>query len=430
MNSFFIVSFLVGVGIGFLLALLLLRPRYISLQKDLETYKNENENLIKLQAQNKDLELQIATLEAQKQVQQEKILWITAAQDTLKTMFQSLALQVLESNSKNILEQATYQFHTLFESMKADWNLKKQEFKEIVLPIEKSLQALDQQIKNLESKREGAYSSLSTHLTHLSEAYKELHESAIKLEQSLKSPLVRGSWGEYQLQRLVEMAGMKEHVSYIPQPPDADKRADMIIYIPGDRKIYVDAKTPMGAYLEAMTADNEATRKTKLKEHLAAVKERIRELGKKEYGQNQTDAFEYVIMFLPNEGLLSVSFEADPEIFQYALERKVLLASPINFLALLKAIALGWQQQQTTEEVEKIAYEIKELYSSFVELMELLNRLRKALGSSMEAFNKIATLCQGKIIPSTKKIKTSGAFSEEVGDVPEIESTLKDIPSQ
>ncbi|WP_242524228.1 DNA recombination protein RmuC [Methylacidiphilum caldifontis] len=400
------------------------------LKSELERQSKENENLVPLLDKNKNLELKIASLEAEKQAQQEKIVWMSNAQETLKTLFQSLASEVLESNSKNILSQVTFQFQSLFENLKTDWSLKKEEIKNIVSPIEKELQSLDNQIQNLEKKREGAYSALSSHLNQLAEAYKELHQSAIKLEQSLKSPLVRGSWGEYQLQRLVEMAGMEEHVSYLNQPLTEDKRADMIISIPGNRKIFVDAKTPMRAYLEAISAENETLRKEKIKEHLSAVKERIRDLGKKEYARTQAEAFEYIIMFLPSEGLLSLAFEADPDIFQYGLERNVLLASPINFLALLKAIALGWQQQRMTQEVEKISEEIKKLYDYFVELLTTFIKLRKALETTIDLFNKASTICQEKIIPSSRKIQSCGALSKNIPDVYPIEmTTLKNIES-
>ncbi|WP_048810489.1 DNA recombination protein RmuC [Candidatus Methylacidiphilum infernorum] len=425
MSLFLITGFLFGLSLGGLLTYLALKPKIVLFKTELERQRKEKEGLMPLVDQNKNLQLKIASLEAEKLAQEEKITWITKTQETLKTMFQSLASEVLESNSKSILGQVTFHFHSLFENLKTDWSLKKEEIKNIVSPLEKGLEALDNQLQNLESKREGAYSSLSSHITLLAEAYKELHRSATRLEQSLKSPLVRGSWGEYQLQRLVEMAGMEEHISYLNQPLTEDKRADMIIFIPGNRKIFVDAKTPMRAYLEAVSADNEILRKEKLKEHLSAVKERIRELSKKEYGRTQTEAFEYVIMFLPSEGLLSLSFEADPGIFQYALERNVLLASPINFLALLKAIAFGWQQQRVTEEVEKIAEEIKKLYDSFIELLTTLTKMRKAFENTIDLFNKASSICQEKIIPSTRKIQSTGSFSKDIPEVNPIETTPK-----
>lgn len=236
---------------------------------------------------------------------------------------------------------------------------------------------MDKQVRELEQKREGAYQSLEKHLGQLGQAQTQLRDTTVTLAQALKSSTVRGRWGELQLRRVLELAGMTSHVDFDEQVTTDEGRPDVIVHLPNQGILPVDAKTPMTAYLAAIEAD-EKEQQAKLAAHAQAMRNRIQELGRKQYWDQFERAPEMVIMFVPSEACLSAAFEQDPALLEFGMGKHVLITTPFTLLALLRAVAYGWQQQQITENVREIAKQGQELYERVIKFLICSKRREKA----------------------------------------------------
>ncbi|MCS7281263.1 MAG: DNA recombination protein RmuC [Desulfobacterota bacterium] len=378
-----------------------------------------------LREENVNLKTRVAELTKEKELDSEKIRWVEEAQNRLREVFQALASEVLQSSSEEFLKYTRSQLETLLTQMKGDLSTHKAEFKNIVEPLEATLKTLDQYIRDLERKREGAYQGLQEQLKQLAQTHKELHTTTVSLVQALKSPTVRGKWGEYQLRRLVEMAGMVEHVDFKEQTTSDHRRPDMIIYLPNEGVLALDAKTPMQAYLEALEAQDEKTRDAKLSDHARSLKERVKELSDKEYWQRFAKAPEFVIMFVPNEACLSSAFERDPSLLDFAIEKRVFPASPLSLLALLKAIAFGWQQHRMVENASEIARHGKQLCERLSNFLDHLIKTGESLSGAVANYNKTIGSLEARLLPAAKKLRDLCALSEDTPDVKTIDIQVR-----
>ena len=241
------------------------------------------QQLISLRSQATEWQTEIAALKTQQEADKEKIQWVKEAEEYLREAFQSLSSQVLQANADEFLKRAREQLDTLLVQVRGDWSTHKAELKILVQPLGDSLKVLDNQIHELEQKREGAYQGLREQLGQQVQIVQQLQKATISLDQALKSPIIRGRWGEYQLRRVVEMAGTISHIDFEEQVGTEEGRPDAIIYLPNKGVLPVDAKTPMQAYFEAMEATDEKTRTTKLNEHSRIMRETIRGLGQRRY---------------------------------------------------------------------------------------------------------------------------------------------------
>lgn len=285
--------------------------------------------------------------------------------------------QALQSNTDQFLKRARDQLISLLTQVRGDWGTHKEELKNLVQPLEKTLEAMDKQVRELEQKREGAYQSLEKHLGQLGQAQTQLRDTTVTLAQALKSSTVRGRWGELQLRRVLELAGMTSHVDFDEQVTTDEGRPDVIVHLPNQGILPVDAKTPMTAYLAAIEAD-EKEQQAKLAAHAQAMRNRIQELGRKQYWDQFERAPEMVIMFVPSEACLSAAFEQDPALLGFGVGKHVLITTPLTLLALLRAVAYGWQQQQITENVREIAKQGQELYERVIKFLICSKRQEKA----------------------------------------------------
>ncbi len=399
---------LIGLITGFLLGWIIIQTRFSSIQRALEI---ENVQL------KKDLEADM-----------ERMKWLEMTQEKMKESFKALSADLLSSNSAQFLNQAREKLSEVLELQKRDWGLHKEEFKGMVEPLGKNLEELDKQIREMEQKREGAYQGLIQQITQLGTSHQELQKTTINLTQALKSTTIRGRWGEIQLRRIVEMAGMISYVDFNEQVTVDEGRPDMLIHLPNQGIIPVDSKAPMNAYLESQEIADEDNRQRKLEEHAKAMRNHMKSLSQKAYWSQFPRSPEFVVLVVPYDSGLTAAFERDGKLLEDALQNKVLIVSPVSLLALLKVIAYGWLQLQLAENAQKIADQGKELFSRFVTFSGHLGEMGRKLNLTVQSYNKSVGSLESRIIPSIQRLKEMGAGSAEIPEVSQIDSQARELP--
>jgi DNA recombination protein RmuC len=370
---------LVGFFIGFGAALLLLRKNREAMRATIEA-----------------LNVRFAESQATLRAEREKNAWTDQVKEQFKNTFKVLATDELHSKSDQLKAAA------------------RDELSGVVAPLKDELTRLDKQVRELEAKREGAYSSLGTQLEGLHRAQDSLRQQTTTLAQALKAPTVRGRWGEMHLRRLVELSGMARHVDFSEQEATASGRPDMIVRLPERGIVPVDAKVPLDAYLKAMESETDEARNPLLDQHAQALRSRVRELAQRSYWDQFDRAPEIVVMFVPIEASLSAAFQRDRDLFEYAFQNKVLLSSPITLFALLKAIAFGWQQQQVAENAAKIAEQGKTVYERVMTFVDHLAGIGKSLETSVKKYNDAMGSLEGRVLPAARRLKELGVASAEI----------------
>ncbi len=376
----------------------------------------------RFQASHADLRIAKATAEEELRAERAKAASLDAIQERMKDAFTALAHQALTSNADQLFTRSRDQLEALLKQVRGDWGTHKEELKGLVDPLSKALDSMDQQVRALEQKREGAYRSLGEQLRSLGDAQSQLRQSTTRLEQSLKSSTARGRWGELQLRRVVELAGMTKHVSYSEQVSIEKGRPDMIVRLPNEGILPIDAKAPARAYLDAMDLDGEA-RTHKLIEHAKALRSRVVELSRKAYMDQFETAPEIVVMFVPYESALSAAFEQDPDLLEYGIQQRILVASPVTLLALLRAAAFGWQQYHIAENARLIAEQGRELYARFLNVIKPLADTGDRLGKAVDAYNQAVGSMESRLMPALRRLKESSVAPEEPPTLEPLEQT-------
>jgi len=299
---------------------------------------------------------------------------------------------------------------TTLKQLQGDWSTQREQFAGLVQPVEKKLQALDEQVRQLERLREGAYRSLEQHLQELRTSQRELRDETGHLRSALTaSSQSRGQWGEMQLRRLVELAGMLNHVDFDEQQQAGGSRPDMIVHLPNQGILPVDAKTSVSDLLRAAETDQPAERQRLIKAHALAMRNHVRTLSAREYWQQFEHAPDVAVMFVPNEAGLGAAFEEDPALMEYALEQHVLIASPVTLYGLLKAVAYGWQQQAVAENARAIAQEGRELCDRLTVFLDHLGKAGRGLDQAVRAFNDAVGSAESRLVPSARRLGELGA---------------------
>ena len=352
-----------------------------------------------------DLEKTVTKLTAEKQSEEEKRQWVESSKEQMKEAFGALAGDALKSNSQALTAET------------------KKDITGVIKPLEDKLKDFDKLNREMEKARVGAYSDFNTQLKILSETHSKLYDSTTSLTNALRSPTIRGKWGELELRRIVEMAGMQRHVTFDEQRETQQdrKKPDLVVHLLGGGSLPVDAKVTMTAYLNAMEASDEKTRDTELKAHAKALKGRIKELGDKAYWSQFDESPEFVVMFVPNEASLGAAFAVSPDLYEFSISQKVLICSPYTLIGLLRAVVVGWQQIALTENARQIAELGKQLHHRSSILSEKLNHLGKGLNQSVERFNETISSFDSRLMPSLRKMKDLGDFDKELNLPEEID---------
>lgn len=388
--AFILTGLLIGVGMGWLLCQL------------------------RTQAQIQVLRIELAQLQEARLLENDKTQWLEVARTQLQTTFETLAGKTLQSNADEFLKRAGDRVDAFVGQVRSDWSTQRAEFTSVVTPLKENLSLLDNYVRELEQKREGAYQGVQEQLRQLAQSHTSLQATTSSLAQALKSPNVRGRWGELQLRRVVEMAGMVKHVHFAEQTAIDGGRPDLISYLPNKGILPVDAKTPLTAYLEAAEAQDEAIRHRKLTDHVRAIRTHVAELSKKQYWEQFPTAPDFVVMFVPNEACLNAAYEHDPDLLEHAMTQKVLITTPVTLLALLRTVAYSWQQHQITENAQQIAEQAKELHKRLGNFVSHLGDLRTALDKSIQGYNRAIGSFDGRVMPAVRKLEEMGLGNGEL----------------
>ena len=358
-----------------------------------------------------------AELKATKAAHEARLEELRGMKQELEDRFAKLASGVLETNSQKFLGLVSERF----EKHKADADqslAKRQEaIQNLVKPLDEKLGKFDTRIQEIEKHRQEAYGAIQMQVKTLHESQQMLGQETRKLVQALRRPKSRGRWGEVQLRQVFEMAGMAEHVDFeLEKHMDTDdgaRRPDAVVHIPGGRSIVVDAKTPLEAYLDAIETENPDEQAAHLERHAKHIRTHVRQLAGKDYQKNLTEAPDFVVMFIPSESFVAAAAEADPGLIEYAFENKVLIASPTTLMALVKAIAYGWQQEKMAKNVIEVQKLATEIYERLVTFGGHLEKVGRGLGQSVSAYNSAVASLEGRVLPSARKFEALGVVSEQ-----------------
>ncbi len=377
-------------------------------------------------AQNALAEMRTRAEETQKRLDEEKLL-LAEAESKLADTFKSLATDALRASTSDFLKIAEERFKANQETSARDFEARQKAIDEMVRPARESLARLDEEMRKIEAERRGAQGELTEQL-------RALGSQTTRLVDALKTPAVRGRWGEVQLRRVVEIAGMVEYCDFFEQEgretQDGRIRPDMRVQLPGQRNVVVDSKVPLKAYLEALEAGNEEQRALKLSEHASQVRAHIGQLASKSYWDACRPAPEFVVLFLPGEMFFSAALQQDPGLIEDAAQKKVILATPTTLIALLKAVAYGWRQEQLAANAEKISVLGQELHERIATMSEYFEKLGQALGKAVEAYNQAVRSVESRVLVTTRRFKELGVASKkEIKELPAVESAPREPPN-
>ncbi len=328
------------------------------------------------------------------------------SREELTASFKALAATALEGSSEQFLKLAEQKLSTERARATADLEERRQAIEALLAPLKETLQRLDQTTQEVEKSRVHAYSRIDEQVRQLAQATAGLQERTTSLATALKGSQVRGRWGEIALRNVAELAGMTLHCDFEEQTTVGDgKRPDMTVKLPGGRRIAVDAKAPLSAYLEASEATSEPARLAALDRHVKALRSHIRELAAREYAEAVDGEVDLVVMFLPGDPFLSEAFARDPDLQVDALRSKVLLATPTTLVALLRTVAIYWQQRSLAENAEEIARTARTLYERAAIVGEKLDGVGRGLKAALSAYNEAVGSFQHRLVPMGQKLE-------------------------
>ena len=375
-----------------------------------------------------------ALLESEKNVSVNQTALLTTAQHNLAATFQALSAQALQHNNSAFLHQAQQTFALLQQQAKGDLTLKEQAIATMIEPFRLTLSQFDSHLRELERDRIGAYAGIREQVEALIKTQEHLRGETAQLVRALRTPHVRGRWGELQVQRLFELSGLKKDHDYREQVSvDTDEgrmRPDILVYLPGSKIVVVDSKVPLEAYLDAINATDEATRTAHLKDHARQVRDHIAKLSRKAYHQQFGQSPEFVVLFLPGEVFFSAALEHDVDLIETGIRHNIILATPTTLIALLKAVAYGWQQEAIAENAQRISALGRDLHKSLSVLSAHWVKLGKAIGTTVAAYDEAVGSLEGNVMIKARRFVDLKAVAESEKDPIATFARVEKLPRQ
>jgi DNA recombination protein RmuC len=357
--------------------------------------------------------------------------------DQLRDAFQALAATTLKSSTDEFLKLADQKIGNVHREATIDLTRRQQELGSLVTPIRDTLVQVDAKLKEVEKTRIDDSASMKSLLNLVGHTQQQLQQETQNLVRALRSPGVRGQWGEVQLRKVVELSGMMEHCDFDQQPTifteSGRLRPDMTINLPGGRTIVVDAKAPLEAFLDAQNASEEGIRSGKLADHVRQVKDHVTKLGAKQYWDALPSSPELVVLFLPAEAIYMAALERDAALIDYGVKLNVLIASPLTLIALLRAASFGWNQQRLTINAEEISRLGRALHESVATMAEHFEDLRKRMDGTFSTFNKVIGSFENNVLVKARRFRDLGAGSaKEIPVIDPLETVARklDLPTQ
>jgi len=382
-----------------------------------------------LEKNNTELQLTL-DMEKKNRGQLDDMLQKTQAQ--LANTFNQLSNEALTRNNNSFLKLAEENLKRFQSEAKSDLSTREKAIEQLVKPINEALQQTSKQIHEIEKERKESYGSLRSTIDQMTKSQQQLQLETQNLVQALRRPEVRGQWGEMTLRRLAELSGMVAHCDFFEQTHTNTEtgsiRPDMIVKLPEKRDIIVDAKTPLDAYLSAIQAKDDSTRQKELKRHAQVIRSRVKELARKNYWAEYSNSPEFVVLFIPGEQFLSAALEVDPALLEDSMSQNIILATPTNFIALLRAVSYGWKQQALAENAENIRELGETLYKRLSTFGNHLSKLGNSLGSTVNHFNSAVGSLERQVLPGARKFTEMGISSKhEITDLPPIEQQPRPV---
>ncbi len=425
-------ALVLGVLLGYLLARQRAQSRLAILQQEAAVAANNRAHLEQelrtLQEKFQKLDQEAAELRtdrvrltaelaSEKQRHEEKLAALENLHQKFQDTFKALSSEALRSNNSQFLELARETLSRFQTGAQSDLEKRQTAINTLVKPLQEALLKVDSKVSELEKAREGAYAGLNEQIRSMAEAQTRLQGETANLVQALRTPNVRGQWGEVQLERTVEFAGMVEHVHFVQQESTSTEegrlRPDMIVNLPNGNRIVVDAKAPLDAYLSALAASDPDEKIRQLQRHARQIRDHIRKLGAKQYWKQFEPAPEFVVLFIPGESFFSAALDQDPDLIEFGSAENVIIATPTTLIALLKAIAYGWRQEQIAAQAKAISDLGRELYERMVVMGGHFEKLGKALERSVESYNQTLRSIDSRVFVSARKFTELAPISDK-----------------